>query len=211
VRRRARQGVIRSVLCGTVVGCPLAPTASAATLVGDYQFQSTEASSGPGPVLTETGGGGPTSFQNENVMGTSRQVLTFPEGTGLSMSPSVGTGDVPYSVDTTFRFTDVNDYNRILDATEGSADQGFYDSSGTADIFGVSEASSTTIPFTNNAYATVALTSLPSAESRFYVNGAFAVNLNESFPVSAGTLRFFKDDGSGLCRAVSCIRVYTVC
>src|SRR6478609_5471889 len=159
---RVKRGASASLLGGIAVVAWLliAPGASAATLVGDYQFQGTDASSGPGPALTEVGAGGPTSFQTDTVMGTTRQVLAFPEGTGLSMTPSVGSGDVPYSVVTTFRFTDLASYRRILDASDGTADQGFYVNDSAADIFGsASEGHTVATVFTSNTYATVALTS----------------------------------------------------
>ena len=56
--------------------------ASAATLTGDYQFQGTRASSGPGPTLIEIGAGGST-FVTDNVMGVSRQVHAFPLHSGV--------------------------------------------------------------------------------------------------------------------------------
>ena len=126
------------------------------------------------------------------------------------MLPSVGTGDVPYSVVTTFRFQTLDLYRRILDPLQGGSDSGFYEFNGAADVFGVGEAMGPTA-FTPNTYATVALTSLPSAGSRFYVNGAAPpVELNETFPVVADNLRFFLDNGSeNSAGAVSCIRVFT--
>jgi Concanavalin A-like lectin/glucanases superfamily len=208
-----QKGRVLSLVCVVMIATVLlcASAASAATLVGDYQFQGTRASSGPGPALTDVGAGGPTAFQTDSVMGTTRQVLAFPEGTGLSMTPSVGSGDIPYSVVTTFRFTDLDGYRRILDPSEGSADQGFYQYSGAADIYGnLNEGYTGTIVFNSNTYGTVALTSSPASESRFYVNGTLAVNLNETFPVVDDTLRFFKDDGSeDSAGALSCIRVYS--
>ena len=53
-----------------------ASTASAATLIGDYQLQGTLASSGAGPALTKVGGG-TSQFQSDNVMGSPRQVLAL--------------------------------------------------------------------------------------------------------------------------------------
>jgi hypothetical protein len=208
---------IPSVFGGAVLAAALllAPTASAATLAGDYQLQGTRASSGPGPALTDVGGA--NAFQSENVMGTSRQVLAFRMDRGVSMSPSVGSGDVPYSVVTTFRFQDVSSalptsYRRILDPTNGTQDPGFYVYAKLADFFGAANEFMSPSPlFADNTYATVAMTSSPPTQSKIYVNGALAVTANETLPVVADTLRLFKDDNSveESAGAVSCVRVYT--
>ncbi len=72
-----------------------------------------------------------------------------------------------------------------------------------------------TVVFANNVYATVAITSSPSpATTKFYVNGSLQINAEQTEPVVADTLRFFKDndtpttneDSAG---AVSCIRVFS--
>jgi hypothetical protein len=189
-------------------------TASAATLLGDYQLQSTRASSGPGPTLTDIAGG--NAFQTENVMGSTRQVLTFPRNSGVQMNPSVGTGQVPYSIVSTFRLDpitqspDADSYVRILDQGNATTDLGFYAHDGRADYYGALEMQSPGVVFSDNTYVTVAITSSPPALSRIYVNGALAVSAADTLPVVANTLRFFKDnhdyeDSPG---AVSCIRVY---
>jgi hypothetical protein len=111
------------------------------------------------------------------------------------MNPSVGSGDVPYSVVTTFRFDVLSGYARILHATNGTADDGFYSFDDAGSIYGaVNEAYDGTAVFTTGSNATVALTSQPSAGTNFYVNGTRILNLNETFPVTNDTLRFFKDD-----------------
>jgi hypothetical protein len=205
------RGRVASLLGVFAITAALVATssASAATLVGDYQFQGTHSSSGPGPALVEVGSGGGSSFQNDSVMGSSRQVLSFPEGTGLAMNPSVGSGDVPYSVVTTFRFDVLTGYSRILDATNGPGEKGFYSYYDAGSIYGADEAYDGTPVFSTSSYATVVLTSQPPVGSRFYVNGHRILSSNETFPVTADTLRFFKDnldeDAPG---RVSCIRVY---
>ena len=193
-----------------------ASAASAATLVGDYQFQGIRASAGPGPVLTDIAAG--NAFQPDTVMGTQRQVLAFPLHSGVQMTPSVGTGSVPYSVVTTFRLENVSDtsassYRRILDPSNQTQDAGFYVYQGMADYYGdtIDEVISPTVDFADNVYATVAITSLPPTASLIYVNGKQVVSAPETLPVVADTLRFFKDDSNSdeeSAGAVSCIRVY---
>jgi hypothetical protein len=84
-----KRGRVVSLVGGIAVVTALftASAASSATLVGNYQFQGAKASSGPGPALSDVGSGGSTSFQTDSVMGSSRQVLSFPEGTGGRHEP----------------------------------------------------------------------------------------------------------------------------
>jgi hypothetical protein len=191
-------------------------TASAATLIGDYQFQGTRASSGSGPALADVGGA--NSFQSDSVLGTSRQVLAFPLHSGVQMFPAGIVGSAPYSVVTTFRLDAINGYRRILDPSPGDgSDRGFYDYSGQADIYpDGSEELSPGAVFAANNYSTVAITSAPSSLTRVFVNGAPVVQsmaADETVPVISNTLRFFKDNDSATtdedsAGAVSCIRVF---
>ena len=203
-----------SLLGGIAIVAALigASTASAATPIGDYQLQGTHASSGAGPALLDVGGS--NSFQNDSVMGTSRQVLAFPLHSGVKMTPTgLGSTNPAYSVVTTFRFDAVDGYRRILDPSNGTVDDGFYIQDGKARYFGPG-LTGPDVVFANNVYATVAITSLPSpATTKFYVNGSLQIDAPQTEPVVADTLRFFKDndtpstdeDSAG---AVSCIRVY---
>jgi hypothetical protein len=206
---------LASTLSGLVLAAALllASSSSGATLAGDYQLQGTRASSVPGPGLTDVG---TNSFQTETVLGSTRQVLAFPLHSGVQMTPSVGTGSVPYSVVTTFRFDNVgipgDAYRRILDPSNGTADTGFYVLQGMVTYFPevVDQVTSPSVVFGANVYATVAVTSSPPSPSKIYVNGIEALNANETLPVVANTLRFFKDNSSGeeSGGAVSCIRVF---
>ena len=210
---------LASTLSGTIFAAALlfASSASAATLAGDYQFQGTRASSGPGPAVSDIG---TNTFQTDTVMGSSRQVLAFPQHSGVQMTPSVGNGSVPYSVVATFRLDNVSStlptsYRRILDPSSTTADAGFYMHQGMADYYpnAIPEVTSPTVDFANSVYATVAITSLPPTASLIYVNGNQVVTAPETLPVVADTLRFFKDDASvsdeESAGAVSCIRVYS--
>ena len=175
--RRARKLIIGGI--AMAVCLLFAPTAGAATLIGDYQLQGSLASSGTGPALTKVGTG-TSEFQNDNVMGSSRQVLAFPLASGVQISPAgVGTGS--YSVVTTFRFDDVASYERILDPTIGTEDSGRYVSGDTTDpsrgylFYDRSSPtyvlSSDTDVFANNVYATTAVVVTPPSQTKVYVNG----------------------------------------
>jgi len=207
-----------SILGGIAVAACLllAAPASAATLVGDYQLQGTRASSGAGPSLTDING--PNSFQTDTVMGQPRQVLTFPQGSGLQMST---TGLIPddeaWSVVLTFRFDAISGFRRIVDNRDGMSEEGLYDHDSRLDIFELSS------PFDNESsdgvltagtYATVGLVTLTNGTPSIkgYVNGVPVAQVNSNPADRAilnNTLRFFKDDGSEeSAGAVSCIRAY---
>jgi hypothetical protein len=194
-------------------------TASAATLIGDYQFQGTLASSGAGPVLTKVGGG-TSQFQNDTVMGSSRQVLSFPVDSGVQISPAgVGTGS--YSVVTTFRFDNTASYERILDTTDGTSDKGIYVSGSVTDPgYGYPFYSSSPPPYqvtgentrayADNVYATTAIVVSPPSLTSIFVNGALELTGTTGVTPLSDTLRLFKDDSSEeSAGAVSCIRLYS--
>jgi hypothetical protein len=211
---RRRSPVIAGI---AVAAClAIAPFASAATLTGDYQFQGTRASSAAGPALTDIGAG--NAFQSDPVMGTTRQVLAFPLGSGLQLAPAnIGAYTGPYSVLMTFRLANVSPapfgFARILDGTNGTAEDGLYSHNGKLDWYdsGGSGSNESTSPvLADNVYATVALVAqggLPGLAA--YVNGTFATSF-EGYPnITANTLRFFKDNtNEESAGAVSCIRVY---
>jgi Concanavalin A-like lectin/glucanases superfamily len=208
--RNMRNRRIRRILCGVIVGVGvIAPSASAATLIGNYQFQGTTSSSGPGPSLTAIDTG--NTFQQDTVMGVSRKVLAFPEGSGLQMAPALITGD--YSEVATFRLDATSGYRRIFDSTNGG-NAGLYDYSGMLDFFDAGDVDHYSGPaalLSDNTYATVALVVGGSPASiSSYVNGAFALQFAGAYPLTADTLRFFKDDAfEQSAGAVSCIRIYS--
>ena len=203
-------------LVGVVVSAFIllfATGASAATLVGDYQLQGTLASSGTGPALTNIGSG-TNEFQNDNVMGASRQVLAFPLDNGVQISPAgVGTG--PYSLVTTFRFDDQSGYSKILDPVNGTDDSGLYADGGyvfytknPAPHYQITSDASNV--FANNVYATTVVVVTPPSETKVYVNGTLQLTAANGLTPLNDTLRLFKDDTSeDSAGAVSCIRLYS--
>jgi hypothetical protein len=190
-----------------------ASSASAATLVGDYQFQGTKESSGPGSSLSGINDIG--TFQTENVMGASRQVLAFAQGTGLATQAA--TVSSTNSVVMTFRLLDNTGYNRILDYSAGTSDNGIYDYSRKASYYrtGSQTVNSTAAVFGSNTYSTLALTMDPVAPlTRVFVNGAQVLQSPHSESPIGGYLNFFVDGSGGTtgeesAGAVSCIRLYS--
>ena len=206
-----------SILGGVAIATALlgASTASAATLVGDYELQGTLASSGPGPALTDVAPG--NSFQADTVIGTQRQVLTFPEGGGLQMNPTGLPAPGQYSEVLTFRLATVSpDYYRVLDslAGGGAVDSGLYVRDGRLDFYDQSsstDSESTSALFTSNTYATVAMVMVgfPTG-TKAYFNGAPVAQYPGDYNLGSDTLRFFKDNSTEeSAGAVSCIRVYS--
>ena len=206
------------ILGGVAVAACLtiATASSAATLVGDYQLQGTRASSVGGSTLTDIGVG-PNTFRSEVVMGVSRQVLTFPQGGGLQLSPSgLAASTDPYSEVLTFEFTQAinppsgNGYARILNSSPGTLDNGLYDDLGAIDIYIKPVDHQGSPVLADNTYATVALV-VGSSETRSFFNGTLQSVFAGGYPVVADTLQFFKDNEGGgeeADGAVSCIRVY---
>jgi hypothetical protein len=209
-----------AVLAGIVFAACLlfTPAASGATLLGDYQLQGTLDSSGPGPSLG--GLNDVANFQTENVLGKTRQVDVFAQGVGLYMQPAgFDSNDPANSIVMTFRLLDDTGYNRILDWSAGTDDNGLYDHGRKLSYFRVlQEVESPDTVFGSNTYSTLAVTMLPGASplTRVFVNGTQVLQSPHSETVIGGYLRFFADDTSGSgthgeesAGAVSCIRVFS--
>ena len=208
------RGGFVSIIGGMVAAACLllAPGTGAAPLIGDYQLQGTRASSGTGPALTDIGAG--NVFVSDNVMGATRQVLAFPAGNGLQMSPAgLGDGSGTYSEVVTFKFGTVTpDYYRILDSTNGTRDSGLYIHEGKLDFYDQNSGTdfeSSSALLSPDTYATVAMVSGFPYDVIAYFNGARVAQFIQGYGPIADTLRFFKDDSSEESGgAVSCIRVF---
>ncbi len=196
----------------------LASPASGATLIGDYQLQGTRASSGTGPDLTAINTLG--TFQPESVMGTTRQVFAFPQGTGLQMSPTgLSAANAQHSVVMTFRLLDDDlSYNRILDWSHGTSDNGIYDYLRQVSYYRTTIGQTVESPnavFGSNTYSTLAVTAANTPSTRLFVNGTPVLQSPHQETIIGDALRFFVDNTSGgttgeeSAGAVSCIRVYS--
>lgn len=200
-------------VCGAVLAsAAMAGGASAATLVGDYQFQNTLDSTGSvGPPLTNVGAGA-GSFLSAPVFGAPRSVHSFPAHSGLRMSPAGVANNTAYSVVTTFKLDDVSGYRRVLDTSDDAQDGGVYIHDGKASIGHNFESPGPVVTAGNFATLTY-VTNFPDIGSQVYINGVPAWGSTVSYTVPANAIRFFKDagpapadeDSSG---AVSCIRVF---
>jgi hypothetical protein len=208
---------VASLVGGIVFAVALvgASPSSAATLIGDYQFQGTVEPSGPGTPLHQINDIG--TYASENVMGTSRRVFRFDEGEGLEMQPVGFMSNPPtHSVVTTFRLLNDTGYNRILDWSAGTDDNGIYDHARKVSYYRVLEGvESDGAVLGSNTYSTVAVTSTGTGPStRVFVNGSAVLSSAHAESNIGDSLRFFVDNSSGgttgeaSAGAVSCIRVF---
>ena len=193
-------------------------SAGAATLKANYQLQGDLVSVvGGAPSLTDLGPG--NRFVRETVDGVDRQVLRFPEGNGLALSTSGLVDPRSYSVVLLFRLDELNRFRRILDFSDSTSDNGFYDYSGNAVIYGSDGGASRSGIVFDESYAQVILTSAPAGDSQrvvAYVNGAevVAATAPKDFDLGPGTLRLFQDNTKGpaggeeSAGALACLLVY---
>ena len=188
--------------------------ASAATLKAKYPLQGSLASDVAGaPELVDLGTG--NRFAAEQMDGVERQVLTFPQGGGLSLATAGLVDSSAHSVVMTFRLAQQFGYRRLLDFTQGTSDNGLYDFYGRAVLYLDGHLAASPSPVIGSSYVQVALTSsaVPGGlRESVYVNGAPVASgtAAKDFGLSSGTLRFFKDDVNGeeAAGAVACILVY---
>ncbi len=193
-------------------------SASAATLKANYQLQGSLASVvGGAPSLTDLGPG--NRFVRETVDGVSRQVLRFPKGGGLALSTSGMVDPRSYSVVLLFRLDELSRFRRILDFSDSTSDNGFYDYSGNAVIYGSEGGATRSGIVFDESYAQVILASAPAGDSQRVVadvNGAevVAATALKGFDLGPGTLRLFQDNvkgpagGEESAGALACLLVY---
>jgi hypothetical protein len=111
-------------------------SASAATLRAEYRFQGDLASEVTGaPELSSVGGGNRFVFERVNGLGR-HQVLSFPEGNGLSLATAGLVDPTNNSVVVVFRLADTSGYRRILDFAGGISDTGLYNLDGRVALYG---------------------------------------------------------------------------
>ncbi len=195
------RGIV-GVLVAAAIVLGAGESAGAATLKANYQLQGSLASAVVGaPELTNLGAG--NRFVFETVDGARRQVLRFPKGNGLALSTAGLVDPRSHSVVLLFRLDDLERFRRILDFSNSTSDNGFYDYSGNAVIYGSDDGLARGGIVFDESYAQVAFTSAPAADGSqrvvAYVNGAevVAATASKDFDLSAGTLRLFQDNTSG--------------
>lgn len=179
----------------------LAGPASAATLVGDYQFQgSLGNSSGSAPSLTEFSWYGATgSFVSDTVLGVSRTVWSFPEGTGLVLNGASSYIGNEYSIVMLVKLNRIEYYKKLIDFRHSSGtDTGLYVNASELTAYGCGSATSTTNPIDSNSYQQIVMTRDSAKRIRLYVDGTQVASGEDSTDgCSLGTgnqIHFFVDD-----------------
>jgi Concanavalin A-like lectin/glucanases superfamily len=188
-----------------------AVTVPAAT--ADYRFQGSLGSRGAAvPDLVEIGEG-TSAFTDEGMIG--RAVLSFAQGSGLSLSPTTGVIEgTEYTIELLFRFDRLDGYRKIIDFKEGTDDDGLYVLDGCLNFYPRHPRAA--IPIEADSYVQVVLTRDPSSFVVGYVDGIRQFAFRDAAAlaeIASETLRFFVDDSitggdeysSG---AVSQIRLY---
>ena len=203
------------------MACASAQAASAATLVADYRFADSRASSvGSPPALTDidTDPAADNVFATEVVDGAPRRVLQFPQGNGLQASTG---GVIPassYTIVVLFRLADTSGFRRIIDFEAGSSDSGLYSLNGSLTFFGSDSGADSPISPSagGDPYHEVVLTRDSAGEVAGYVDGTEQFRFDDTSGnavIHPGqTLTFFKDDdsvsGEESAGAVANIRLY---
>ena len=206
--------------------------ASAATLKADYQLHGNRASTISGaPDLTDLGAG--NAFAPDTANGTSRQVLSFPKGSGLRLATTNSLiSNTSYSAVMLFRLADVSGYRRLIDFKNGGNDIGVYILDGKLDFYlrqgrrrsptsGARTPSSPQTPTRRWRSPLGYDTGIGGNRLTGYVNGALQVSgapdpLDDTLLPGGGGggLNFFQDNTSGgttgedSAGAVACIRAY---
>ncbi|HKG02954.1 MAG TPA: LamG-like jellyroll fold domain-containing protein, partial [Conexibacter sp.] len=192
--------------------------AEAATLKAAYQLQGSRSSEVAGaPDLVDLAPG--NVFTTETVGGTTRQLLAFPEGSGVSLATAGLIDQTSFSVVMVFRLAEVSGFRRLLDFSGGSSDLGLYVQSGAVRLYGSGGAYAVDPSVAASSYVQIALTSEGNVDGTqsvdAYVDGdlrAFSEGAGTNFSLRSGILRFFKDDssfgGEESSGAVACVAVY---
>jgi hypothetical protein len=194
--------------------------AGAATLKAEYRFQGDLASEVAGaPELTNIGEGNHFAFERVDGLGR-RQVLSFPEGNGLSLSTAGLVDPTNHSVVVVFRLADTSGYRRILDFAGGISDTGLYNLDGRVALYGGPDSDASQKGLLSDSYAQITLTNAAAPggaeQATAYLNGVevAAARISKGFDLGSGVLGFFHDNTSGAypgeesSGAVSCILVY---
>ena len=203
-----------------------APSASAATLTADFQFQGNFASATGSADISPLGNA--NQFATETVGCNQSKVLTFPKGSGLQVAKPGGVmADSDYSLVMLFRLSDLSGYRTIFHPTgNGStgfnSDNGLYARNGQLALYdsGIpgNPFLSPTAVVKPDTYAEVAFTfdDDKGVPTRVFFNGSPAIVYDsDSGSFYTSFMRFFKDNDTGgattedSAGAVSRIRIFS--
>ena len=183
-------------------------------LRADYRFNGNFVSSVAGAPVLQQVGPGSAQFLTENVDGTNRVVLQFPQGKGVEVRNA--TSVIPadrYTIAIKLRLDDTSGYRRLVNFVlpPASADRGLYNLAGDLTLSPIGFGAGS--PIDPDEWVNVVLTRSASGRIRGYVDGTqeFDVtNPNDAKIGAADILRFFRDnaDRQESSGAVSRIRLW---
>ncbi len=185
-------------------------------LKADYRFQGTLASSTSGAPALVNVGPGVNAFATEDVDGTNRTVLEFPQGNGVQLSNASSL--IPrdhYTIRLRVRFATTSGYQRLINYGQAAPNQdhGVYIVGGGFAVYPVDMGPSDVIAA--NEWVDLVLTRSRAGRLCGYLDGVQQFNLATMSPSDArltteNVLRFFRDnaDREESAGAVSRIRLY---
>ena len=144
-----------------------------------------------------------------------RTVLTFPEGNGVSLSPTSGViNNDAYTIELLFRFDRIDGFRKIIDLKDAADDSGLYTLDGRLTFYDAETPTPRTIEA--DTYVQVVLTRKASGKVAAYVDGVRQFSFLDDGGLAvidaSDVLRFFQDDsttsGEHSAGAVSRIRLY---
>ncbi len=173
-----------------------APTATAQTLAGDYQFQDSFSGGTGTPPFAPIG---TTTFATETVDGVQRRVLTWAAGNGLRLHPTSQLNtSTSYTIVMLVRFQQVDGYRRILDFKQDpgpDGQRGLYVSGGTLLFFKFNSIYGPA-SINPNTWVQIVLTRDAAKTFKGYVNGVeqFSfVDADDDAIAPKDALHFFDD------------------
>jgi hypothetical protein len=190
-----------------------ASSASAATLIADYQFHGSLVSAVAGapdlaPLNTVT-------FTTAIINGQPTDVAAFTQGSGLRMPAPAGISATGYTVIMQVALDQTAGYRKLIDFKDLAEDPGLYNLTGLLDFYPVAVGSATTVvPAT---FAQIVMTRNATGQVTGYVNGVqqftFADTLNYTVLVTTA-FNLFVDDtrtngGEASAGRVARVRLYS--
>jgi hypothetical protein len=154
---------------------------ASAAVIGDFRLNGNLTNAAGGPLTLLNGNGGVLG-----ATGISFGPGQGPDITGFS-SPSA------FSIETAFRFDNVNGYRRVMDFLNGSSDTGLYILNGTGNFYTQAGGGA----FAANTLNSLVFTRAASGASAAYINGVLGFSFtNAGLTNLNSTLRLFRDDGA---------------
>lgn len=166
-------------------------SASAATLIHDYEFVNTLADSLGGPALVPNGG----------TVSSDRYTFSANQGLALSSWTTTPTDSSNYTLDLSFKFNSPEnfDYAKIVDFKGGLSDEGLYRNSGRLDFYGGSAGPVDSIPL--DQYLRIVITRDGSGLVTGYINGVSQLSFSDGsnqaiFDATGNIINILQDDNA---------------